>query len=421
MPRDEIAKSVRRRRHIAWLAWRTLALVAVFTCGVIGFRLGVSTDARPDLASASVLTQLYCAIGLFVLGGLDLGMPIGGDTVARTLVWFAYFAAPAITASAVVEGVLRAIEPNRWRLRRLRGHVVIAGCGRLSMLYLQRLRKVLPSKPVVIVEKLRDNRALTAARDAYGAHVVHGDICSEPVLSRLALERSDWVFLFTGDDFVNLDAATRVLEYAPDLARKTAVQVGDIGFMRSVEGTHVGRKCRIVNKHQIAASHLVSTVLRQRFEDTTNQDIVVLAGFGRFGQTVLDELQKETPGAFDNIVIVDLQADTRALLFEEQVGFSNCYQRELVNGDLRDPTIWRAIESRYDFNVHPAAFVLASGDDGTNIRTAMRISRRYPHAYVVARSFGESSFAQEVSRDAGFATFSVAKLVSESMPDEWFY
>ena len=42
---------------------------------------------------------------------------------ARATLWLVYFAAPAITTSALVEGILRAIRPDRFRLRRLRQHV----------------------------------------------------------------------------------------------------------------------------------------------------------------------------------------------------------------------------------------------------------------------------------------------------------
>ena len=58
--------------------------------------MGVS---ERDLADAGILTRAYYTLGLFFLGGLDLGTPVGGPEAARTVLWLAYFAAPLITGS----------------------------------------------------------------------------------------------------------------------------------------------------------------------------------------------------------------------------------------------------------------------------------------------------------------------------------
>lgn len=86
-------------------------------------------------------------------------------------------------------------------------------------------------------------------------------------------------------------------------------------------------------------------------------------------------------------------------MFHEQVGFVEGYKREIVNGDLRDPELWRDLEDRYQLSKSDPAFVLGSGDDGTNIHTALWLQNKYPSAYVVARGFRRSTFANEVSRE----------------------
>ena len=60
--------------------------------------LGVEVSER-DLTGEGLLGRLYYVLGLFVLGGLDLGTPMGGPAFGRVLLWFAYFGAPLITAS----------------------------------------------------------------------------------------------------------------------------------------------------------------------------------------------------------------------------------------------------------------------------------------------------------------------------------
>ena len=85
-----------------WFRWRSLMLVIVFACGLVAFLCGVGTTSRPAVVDSGILTKAYYTLGLFVLGGMDLGMPTGGPTAARTLLWFAYFAAPTITASPII-------------------------------------------------------------------------------------------------------------------------------------------------------------------------------------------------------------------------------------------------------------------------------------------------------------------------------
>jgi len=397
-----------------------LVLVAVVFCvGWGAFVVGVGVSDRVGVEHAGILTQAYYALGLFVLGGLDLGVPAGGPAVGRGLLWCAYFLAPALTASAVVEGILRAIRPRRWVLRRLRGHVVVAGGGKLMMEYVARLRQADKRRPVVIVETRGDRPNLDEARDVYGAHIVIGDIRSDVLLGALRLPHAHRLLLFTGDDFVNLDTAAKALQLAPNLSERIVVHVADLHFMRVVEHTRVASEIIVFNSHQVAAEHLVKSKLLTHFEQTDPLDAVVIAGFGRFGQTVLKELQHHAGGHFDRVVLVDLDCRRRALLFDEQVGFHGAFARDVVDGDLRDPGLWQQLEEQCSFSAVEPAFVIGSGDDSINLHTALWLKSKYPNAYVVARSFRQSAFAQEVSKKGGIEVFSVADLMQRSIPDHW--
>ena len=64
--------------------------------------------------------------------------------------------------------------------------------------------------------------------------------------------------------------------------------------------------------------------------------------------------------------------------------------------------------------------VLGCGDDSVNLHTALWVKRAHPRAYVVARTFHRSSFAEELAREGGFMAFSVANLVAHSLPRSWF-
>lgn len=405
-------------RRARWIFWRSLALVVVFGAGLGAMLMGVDVTARPGLADDGILVKLYSTLSLFVLGGTDLGTPVGGPELGRAMLWFAYFAAPAITTTAVVEGVLRAVDPGRWRLRRLRDHVVIGGGGRLAMLYLDALRTRHPHRRVVMVERKPDGFA-PAARDLYGAHIVTGDISSVAILDTVGIRHARRILLLTGDDFANLDAAAKIVGASPGIGERVVVHVADLRFKRLMASTNVSQECEVFNIYQVAACHLVETELLPHFAATEFRDLLILAGFGRMGQTVLGELQRTAPESLAQVVLLDTDVEERASVFDEQVGFSGDYERDLINASVDQLRPWRELEQRYDFAGCSPVFVLATGDDSVNLRVALRLSNRYPNARVLARSYFRSSFSDDVSHDAGFRTFSVADLVQESLPDSW--
>ena len=92
-------------------------MVAVFACALVAFEVGVGTSERAAIPQAGVLTHLYYGVGLFVLGGMDLGMPTGGPVYGRVLLWVAYFLGPIVTTTAVAEGFLRMVRPEYLRRR----------------------------------------------------------------------------------------------------------------------------------------------------------------------------------------------------------------------------------------------------------------------------------------------------------------
>lgn len=375
---------------------------------------------RPGIPDAALLVKVYYTVGLFVLGGLDLGTPTGGPPAARALLWVAYFLCPAITASAVIEGVVRALNPQRWMLQRARGHVIVGGCGRLSSLYMRRLRERNPDLPLFVVESHLDAPLLDEAREVLRAAIVHGDVSNALVLDSLHLERARRVHLMTGSDFVNLEAATAILERYPNLRGKVVLHVSDITMLRLLPGSNLLEAAEIFNSHQIAARHLVDTQLMAHFERTVPRDVVVLAGFGRFGQTILAELQARAGEAIHRVVIIDTHAHEHAALFDEQVGFDAVYELDLIDGNMGDPRVWAQVRERLAPEDDEPVFVLGSSDDGNNIRIALWLSGKFPKAYTVALSFRQSAFARHVSEKCAFDVVSAADLVAASMPDAWF-
>jgi len=415
---DVTSRRFARLSGLRWLWWRMLVLALVIGLGLVALEAGVELSERPGIGRAPLPARLYYLLGLFVFGGLDLGVPSGGPPWARDLLWLVYFAAPAITTTALIEGLLLILSPQAWRLRRLRGHVVIGGCGRLALRYLDRLRQTSPKTPVLVVERRAENPHARVIAERPRTEVLYGDVASDAVLQSLGLERALSVILLTGDDHANLDAASRICRIRPQLARRTLVHVSDIRLLRVLEHGGILDQVAKFNGYRSAARHLVANTLLPHFHLTERADAVVLAGFGRFGQTVLDELQRAAGGQFQVVVVIDLEAEQRAQVFDEQLGFDRGYRHHVLQADLRHPGTWKRVrELLGEIQTRPV-FVLGSGDDGVNIRTALGLSHRMPESKIVARCFDQTSFTRQISEQCGFEIVSTSELLLDSM-GEW--
>ena len=85
------------------LGWRWVTAVIVYACALLALQSGVSLSERPGVEDSGLLVKIYYSFGVFVLGGLDLGTPLGGPVAGRVLLWIAYFAGPLLAASAVIQ------------------------------------------------------------------------------------------------------------------------------------------------------------------------------------------------------------------------------------------------------------------------------------------------------------------------------
>ena len=178
------------------IGWRWWLALMFFLFAFTGLALGVSLSERPAIVSEPYLTKAYYSLGLFVVGGLDLGTPVGGPWYGRFLLWIAYFGAPLLTASAVIDAVLTAMARRRWHLRRLRNHIVIVGSGDLTTSYLRVLRAHHPSRQVVVVDSSIDTVRELELAETFNVIVVKGDISHEflqPVTQDFGTDTQGWM------------------------------------------------------------------------------------------------------------------------------------------------------------------------------------------------------------------------------------
>lgn len=399
--------------------WRWGAALALFLFALGGFLSGVSLTERPEVAQASLLTQAYYSLGLFVVGGLDIGTPTGGPLIARCFLWIAYFGAPILTASAVIEAVAKILSPRPWQMRRIHHHVVIVGSGAMTDSYLRVLRRHEPRRPVVVVDERIEVIRRQELQQTFNATVVTGDITHDFLITALRLHRASKVVLLGESDFQSYEAASRMLAKFPRLAGRIVLRCHNLRFMRALQETAVARQCLTFNSYQLAAAGLVRSHLIDHFRQTSERDAVVIAGFGRFGQTTLEELQAHAQLEISTVALIDSDATRRLLVAEEQRRIGGSYRREILEGDISHPEVWRQLDSVLDLSIGSPTVILGTGNIEENLRAALWIKGKHPNALVFSRTTDASQLALQVGAEHDINYFSIRQLVEDNIPAEW--
>ena len=402
------------------LSWRSIGALFFFCSAWLGFAMGVSVSERPEIVDAGPLVQAYYSLSLFVFGGVDLGTPEGGSLPGRWLVWISYFGAPILTATTLVDFLQRALRPQSWTLRRLNDHVIIAGGGDLSISYLRVLRRHYPRVSAVVVCSEKDPIGKIALEESFRAIVVSGDITQEYFLRKLRVKHARKILLLGDDSLRSYEAASILMNMVPGIGSRIVVHCANLRFMRSMEKTRVAKSCETFNAYHLAASGLVRSHLVDHLQGACGRGLVVLAGFGRFGQTVLEQLHLHAPQMLATVLIIDNDAKRRMLVAEEQTQLDGDYRRLLYEGDISHPEVWREMQQEVLLATDPeAVFVMGTGREEENLRTALWLRRHRPAAMIIARSSKASHFASEVGEEHGVLSISINQLVEENIPRNW--
>lgn len=405
--------------NVGGFSWRSFGALFFFVSAIVGFELGVGVSERPDVVTSGMLTKAYYSLSLFVVGGVDLGTPFGGPLIGRVLVWGAYFGSPILAAWALIETVLRAMAPQSWKLRRLKDHIIVVGDSELAISTLRALRQHNDKVAIVVVCTNPDQAVIDEFVEDFGAIVVTGNITHEFFLKQLRVTLARKVLLLDDNSLRSYEAASTLITLVPGIGDKVIIHCGNLRFMRAMANTRVARCCQTFNTYQLAASGLVHKHMIQYFRETNAKDVVVLAGFGRFGQTILEELQESAIGELDTVIIMDLDVHRRVLIADEQMKFSGKYNRLMFEGDIAHPEVWGRVQSEAQIQGENTIFVLGTGREEENLRTALWLRKEHPDAMIVARSSKESLFATEVGHENNILSISITQLVEESIPSSW--
>ena len=401
------------------IGWRWFLALTFIIFAMIGFSSGVSLTERPDVTQASLVTKFYYSLGLFVVGGLDIGTPVGGPVSGRILLWISFFGSPLLAASAVVEAVLTAFYKQRWHLSRISGHIVVVGSGDMTSSYMRVLRTRDQKTPVIIVDAQIDSVRELELIERYGAIVLVGDMTHEFLINELRLQRAKRILLLGDNDFLSFEAASKIFRLYPNLIGNVIIHCSSLRFLRAMQDTQIAGSSERFNAYNLAAQGLVYETLAPHFKKTPEQDTVLLVGFGLFGQTILEELQDKFPDQLDTVAIMDLDANRRVQIVEEQSKLLPAYRREIFEGNISHPDIWRQVTDTIDLSVGEPVLIFGTGDSAANLRTAIWVKQKFPNALVFTRTNDTSEFAMQVGMDHDLECISITNLVEKHIPEAW--
>ena len=408
-----------------WPTYRFAAVAAVFILSLCAFASGVQTTGVDDLQGSSILAWIYYSAGLFVFGGLDLGVPEGGPAIGRGALWIAFFLAPAITTTAIVEAALRLMRRNRLDRRKLKAHAVVVGAGRLGISYCQSIHRVEPGKSLLLVDLQGSVLSAEEANLLENAQRLRTALDRPEAFELLCLPEADQVIVLGDDDLLNLEIAWEVKQRAPELP--VAVHVTDLTLLRPVSrlirdakagGAEMAGLPLLFNTHRIAALHLYEHFLQPHFEQTGYRDVVVLGGFGHFPQTILELLRVTARDELEYIVIVDVEASKNVRRFGADVAL-DAVDFSAVDGDLEDPGTWARVDKVLEPHEAIPVYLLAAENEVLNFRSAMMLRRRLPDARIFARCFRRSAFAQSLARENDFELLAFEDVFQQALHDHY--
>jgi Trk K+ transport system NAD-binding subunit len=382
----------------------------VFVLCLVAFASGVVTSERLDLGTAPWLAWIYYAGSLFVFGGVDLGTPTGGPLIGRALLWTAYLLAPAITTTAVAEAFLKLVRP-RWFHRQLNDHMVVVGAGQVGRLYVNAVRSLDPDRPILVADELEP------AEEFPDVETIQIPGMQASALPVLQLERASGMVLVTSHDLANLEMAWSAHAAHPDL--QIAVHVGDLSLLRPVERAATGAHSPDgFNTHQITAAYLYQIHLAVHFESTEYKDVVVLAGFGRFGQTILELLLAEAEAELETVVVVDPEATTRLRQFEADVGRKDVRVVGL-DLDVEDPATWDRVETEIGETDATPVYLLCGSDELLNLRAALFLRGMSEEPRVFLRCFHRSPFLSSLASEQSFELLAFETVLREALREHY--
>ena len=435
MNKEEIEKmSVNDKKGFSQaILYRLLPSLLVFILALLAFNNGVYLEDKPNICTDPLFVQIYYTIGLFLLAGIDFGMPMGGSEFYRILLYISYFLAPLITVLAVIEAVLKTIGTDYLK-RPFKNHVVIIGASKEAISIIHSwndpytwageinwrwkkgsffkrfiynsefLRSILIKHllggeekigyyeytKLIVVEKDPNNTKLEYFRELSKqrkVEIIIGDINHSRVINSLNIGQALNCILTTNSDILNINIALKLInDYGVKERIITRVEDNDlIPVISLIQDGDDALHFRLTTTHR----KLANCFLYRYIQTFLFLENLVIFGFGTFGQNILESIS--TSISFKNLIIIDPDAEQKyknwvfkKKLYDED--FNPSYIVKTYNNKQQDSQIIESIKKKYNKEQCVHFIMCAKLPDYANIKLATNIAESFKNSIIYLRS-----------------------------------
>ena len=405
--------------------FRIAIVVIVFACALYGFGFGGGTENIDNVGDDGIIGWIYYTISLFVLGGIDLGAPVRGGAPGSYLsLWAAYYLAPLITTTVLIDAISNIIKAREIPKAVFEDHIILIGTWDLAISYLHAIREVEPTRQVVIVEHTNRVEEVIFRRDSDSTTTIRvsGNVLRSEFLEALSLGNAFRVVVICEDDLLNLECSWSIRAINPEL--HIACHVGDLALLRPVSriarnrrNDETARLPSVFSTHRIASLQLYDEFLEPHFEGTGSLDNVVIAGFGQFGQTVLELITARGAGEVGTVTIVANDANAHLSQLTTDIDF-NDFKIETIEGDLEDPATWEQLAVSMT-GESPPIVLLAVSDLACNFRAATILRARFPDTRVLLRCFRHTAFTGMMAEQLNVEVLCLEVMLHDALVDHF--
>jgi len=372
------------------------------------FLLGFAAFLHSGMAAGDpphrVLKALYYALSLFILGGLDIGLPGAPSTPVRILLWILYFLAPMLTAGFVYDFIQKKL---LGRIPRgLKGHTILCGLGRNGHLIYELIRETLPKgHKLVVIEKNESNPYLAAVRKDPYAWLVQNDFSRLPVLESARIRRARHIIFSTNLDLDNLNALMELQSSGLAVPGQTIhCHLGDLEMLDNLQQTlfkeEAYKRVHVFNGYQCATRQLYQMLHTGPFFGAQGT-VFILFGYGRFAHMLFCHISGDARGGAADEVIIVTQRMAPEYEIEHMISgrarqdqSPPCTVHPPLIMDMHHPAAWAKVDQLLGGNMRPVLVFLCRDNDIANLDLAISIKLKGPEslkkATFICRMYAET-------------------------------
>jgi len=363
------------------ILFRIIPTIIILSIALYAFNNGVVVSSNMDIGSAGFPTQLYYAISLFFLNGLDMGMPIGENNMLRNIFLVCYFIAPLMTAIAIIEAIILSLKPEKLR-RKLKNHIIFVGSGNLTLKEV----KSLENEKIIVVDKDSNHKNKEELKSLVTEYII-GDIKDESIQKRVNINEAKKIFLFTNKDEVNINTAL-VLKNENIVVRAEDLEMIDLFKDRfNIRSVHEENAISLIN-----SSNLLS------------KSKIVIYGFGRFGQNILRQLCLNKESLLKEVIIVDSEIKRQWWSFKYRLDADFSFEFTLIEKNQLDNSALNDVKQKTSLDKDSAIVFCISHDNYNNIKTANIFRKHYKEPSIYIRSVG-SAIEDKICKSSDISIF----------------